>query len=83
MYLGFLFKYGVWYLNCTYNYVCSPTEHENIWTNTSYTIVALHSWHMPILCLQHTYMYTTYHQFVSYFLVFPIMFDYYKMLNQS
>ena len=26
----FLFKYGGWYLNCTYNYVCSPTEYENI-----------------------------------------------------
>ena len=45
------------------------------------TIEALHSWHMPILCLQHTY--TTYHQFVCYFLVIPIMFNYYKMLNQS
>ena len=31
----FLFKYGGWYLNCTYNYVCSPTEYENIWTNMS------------------------------------------------
>ena len=30
---------------------------------------------MPILCLQHTY--TTYHQFVCYFLVIPIMFNYY------
>ena len=29
----FLFKYGGWYLNCTYNYVCSPTRYENIWTN--------------------------------------------------
>ena len=36
---------------------------------------------MPILCPQHTY--TTYHQFVCYFLVIPIMFNYYKMLNQS
>ena len=51
---------------------------EQIWVDT---IVALHSWHMPILCLQHTY--TTYHQFVCYFLVIPIMFNYYKMLNQS
>ena len=29
----FLFKYGGWYLNCTYNYLCSPTKYENIWTN--------------------------------------------------
>ena len=42
--------------------------------------VVLHSWHMHILCLQHTY--TTYHQFVCYFLVIPIMFSYYEMLNQ-
>ena len=80
----FLFKYGGWYLNCTYNYVCTPTKYENmkiseqIWVDT---IVALHSWHMPILCLQHTY--TTCHQFVCYFLVIPIMFNYYKLLNQS
>ena len=26
----FLLEYGGWYLNCTYNYVCSPTEYENI-----------------------------------------------------
>ena len=51
---------------------------EQIWVNT---IVALHSWGMLILYLQHTY--TTYHQFVCYFLVIPIMFNYLKMLNQS
>ena len=32
----FLFKYGGWYQNCTYNYVCAPTKYENIWTNMSW-----------------------------------------------
>ena len=76
----FLFKYGGWYLNCTYNYVCLPTEYENIWTNMSKC-----SSSVTILTHAHFVSTTHIHNITSicYLLVMPIMFNYYKMLNQS
>ena len=81
----FLFKYGGRYLNCTYNYVhvCTPTKYENIWTNMSW-------YNSSVTLLTHAHFVSTTHihniiiiNFFCYFMVTPIMFNYYRMLNQS
>ena len=80
MYLGFLFKYGGWYLNCTYNYVCASTKYENIWTMSWYN--------SRVTLLTHAHFVSTTHinnisSICLLFLVIPIVFNYYKMLNLS
>ena len=74
----FLFKYGVWYLNCTYNYVCSPTKYENIWTNRP-----MGSYNSSVTLLTHAHFVSTAHMHNISSICLLFMFNYYKMLKQS